>query len=218
MRASESPREPASDSTGYGACSPGWARPEIVDGPRFAVTVPGGRGDTAFARFLRGPSFPASGRLAADLDVLLVLAALRGQRSLTAQKAMPLLQRDPGGCQRVLERMRAENLLEPTRSTARRQHPSYRLSPAALAGMRTTLSYRAEDMAGDDAKLIRHLKRHRRISNEDVRNYLDCDVATARNRLTRMRGKGWIEFAPESPRRGPHVEYAATAAIDALGG
>jgi ATP-dependent DNA helicase RecG len=195
----------------------GKAPPEVVDGPRFAVTVPGGRGDAAFARFLRGSSFPASAKLAGDLDFLLVLTALRGQRSLTAQKAVPLLQRDLGGCQRVLERMRAEKLLEPT-STARRQHPPYRLSQAALAGMRSALSYRAGDIAGDDAKLIRHLKRHRRISNEDVRNYLDCDVATARNRLTRMRGKGWIEFAPESPRRGPHVEYVATAKIDALEG
>lgn len=192
--------------------------PRIADGPRFTVTVPGGRGEAAFARFLRGSGFPADSRLASDLDVLLVLAALRGERSLTAQKAMPLLQRDPAACQRVLERMRAADLLEPTRSTARRQHPSYKLSQAALAGMRTALAYRAETIGGDDTKLIGHLKRHRRISNEDVRNYLDCDVATARNRLTRMRRKGWIEFAPDSPTRGPNVEYAATAKIDALSG
>jgi ATP-dependent DNA helicase RecG len=192
--------------------------PRIVDGPRFDVTVPGGRGDSAFARFLRGSGFPADPRLASDLDVLLVLAALRGERSLTAQKATPLLQRDTAASQRVLDRMRVAGLLEPTRSTARRQHPSYRLSQAALAGMRTALTYRVETIDRDDAKLIRHLKRHRRISNEDVRNYLDCDVATARNRLTRMRRKGWIEFAPGSPQRGPNVEYAATEKIDALNG
>jgi ATP-dependent DNA helicase RecG len=192
--------------------------PRIADGPRFTVTVSGGRGDAAFARFLRGSGFPADPRLASDLDVLLVLAALRSERSFTAQKAMPLLQRDLAACQRVLERMRAADLLEPTRSTVRRQYPSYRLSRVALAGMRNALTYRAETIDGDDTKLIRHLKRHRRISNEDVRNYLDCDVATARNRLTRMRRKGWIEFAPDSPTRGPNVEYAATAKIDALGG
>jgi ATP-dependent DNA helicase RecG len=90
------------------------------------------------------------------------------------------------------------------------------LSQAALAGMRTALTYRVETIDRDDAKLIRHLKRHRRISNEDVRNYLDCDVATARNRLTRMRRKGWIEFAPGSPKRGPNVEYAATEKVDGL--
>jgi len=60
------------------------------------------------------------------------------------------------------------------------------------------------------------LKRHRRISNENVRDYLDCDVPTARNRLTRMRKLGWIDFAPDSPRRGPNVEYVALDAIDAL--
>lgn len=54
--------------------------------------------------------------------------------------------------------------------------------------------------------------------DEDVRGYIDCDVATARNRLTRMRRKGWIEFAPGSPKRGPNVEYAATDKIDALDG
>ncbi len=192
--------------------------PRIADGPRFTVTVPGGRGDAAFARFLRGSGFPAESRLASDLDVLLLLAALRGERSLTAHKAVPLLQRDLAACQRVLERMRAADLLEPTRSTARRQHPSYRLSQAALAGMRSALTYRAETIDRDDAKLIRHLRRHRRISNEDVRSYLDCDVATARNRLTRMRRKGLIEFAPDSPTRGPNVEYAATPKIDAVDG
>ncbi|MGE5282616.1 MAG: ATP-binding protein [Chloroflexota bacterium] len=192
--------------------------PRIADGPRFTVTVPGGQGDSAFARFLRGSGFPADSKLASDLDVLLVLAALRSERRLNAEKAVPLLQRDLIGCQRVLDRMCDAELLEPTRGTARRQHPSYKLSQAALAGMRTALTYRAETIDSDDAKLIRHLKRHRRISNEDVRNYLDCDVPTARNRLTRMRRKGWIEFAPESPKRGPHVEYAATEKVDALGG
>jgi DNA-binding MarR family transcriptional regulator len=157
-------------------------------------------------------------QLASDLDVLLVLAALRVERRITAQKAAPLLQRDLAACQRALDRMQAAGLLEPTRSTARRQHPTYKLSQPTLAGMRSALTYRVETIDGDDAKLIRHLKRHRRISNEDVRNYLDCDVPTARNRLTRMRRKGWIEFAPDSPTRGPNVEYAATAKIDALSG
>ena len=82
--------------------------------------------------------------------------------------------------------------------------------------MRGALTYRVETINSDDAKLIRHLRRHRRISNEDVRSYLDCDVATARNRLTRMRQKGWIEFAPDSSRRGPNVEYVATQAIDSV--
>lgn len=191
--------------------------PTISDGPRFTVAVPGGRGDTAFARFLRGSGFPADPRLAGDLDVLLVLAALRRERSVTAQKMAPVLQRDLSSSNKVLERMQRENLLEPTRSTSRRQYPSYRLNQAASAGMRGALTYRVETIDSDDAKLIRHLKRHRRISNEDVRNYLDCDVATARNRLTRMRRKGWIAFAAGSPKRGPHVEYAATDAIDALG-
>lgn len=190
--------------------------PKISDGPRFTVAVPGGRGDAAFARFLGGTSFPADPRFASDLDFLLILSALRSARSITAQKASPLLQRDLGSCQRILDRMRGEGLLEPTRSSARRQYPAYRLSQAALAGMRGAITYRVETIDSDDAKLIRHLKRHRRISNEDVRNYLDCDVATARNRLTRMRSKGWIAFAPDSPKRGPNVEYVATKAVDAL--
>lgn len=190
--------------------------PRISDGPRFVVAVPGGRGDAAFARFLRAPTFPANQRLASDLDVLLVLAALRSARSITAPKEASHLQRDPAATQRVLERMIDERLLEPTRSTARRQYPAYRLSRAAAAGMRAALTYRVESIDSDDGKLIRHLKRHRRISNEDVRNYLDCDIATARNRLTRMRKNGLIEFAPDSPKRGPSVEYVASAAVATL--
>jgi ATP-dependent DNA helicase RecG len=188
--------------------------PRISDGPRFTVAVPGGRGDIAFARFLRAPTFPGDPRLASDLDVLLVLSSLRNARRITAPEAAPLLQRDPAATQRVLERIVDEKLLEPTRGTARRQYPAYRLSQATAAGMRSALTYRVETIDSDDAKLIRHLKRHRRISNEDVRNYLDCDVATARNRLTRMRKNGLIEFAPDSPKRGPNVEYVASAAVD----
>jgi ATP-dependent DNA helicase RecG len=76
------------------------------------------------------------------------------------------------------------------------------------------LQYRTDTIDIDDAKLLRHLKRHRRIANEDVRNYLECDVPTARNRLTRLRKRGFITIDPEGPKRGPLVEYVATPKID----
>lgn len=43
------------------------------------------------------------------------------QRAM-ALKATPPLQRDLEFCNRALQRMQRENLLEPTRSTARRQY------------------------------------------------------------------------------------------------
>jgi ATP-dependent DNA helicase RecG len=47
-----------------------------------------------------------------------------------------------------------------------------------------------------------------------VRDYLDCDIYTARNRLTRLRQRGWIDFAPDSPRRGPEVVYVKLDKLD----
>jgi ATP-dependent DNA helicase RecG len=76
--------------------------------------------------------------------------------------------------------------------------------------MRAAVTYRVTSIDNDGQKLLRHLRRHKLISNEDVRSYLDCDIATARNRLTRLRKLGLIDFAPDSPHRGPNVVYVAT--------
>lgn len=189
--------------------------PRIEVGPRFTVVVPGGQGDRAFARFLRSDDFPEP-RLAGDLDVLLTLALLRERASLTATTLAPQIQRDPDFAADVLRRMHTAGLIEPTRSTATRRRPSYRLSASAAAALRPALTYRTGTIDIDDAKLLRHLKRHRRIANEDVRNYLECDVATARNRLTRLRKKGYIEIDPDGPSRGPRVEYIATHKLDEI--
>ncbi|WP_272476372.1 RNA-binding domain-containing protein [Baekduia alba] len=189
--------------------------PRIHVGPRFTVVVPGGQGDRAFARFLRSEEFPEP-RLAGDLDVLLTLSILRARSSITAATVGPSIQRDPDFADDVLRRMHTAGLIEPTRSTAARRRPSYRLSAKTAAALRPALSYRIGTIDMDDAKLLRHLKRHRRIANEDVRNYLECDVATARNRLTRLRNRGYIKIDPDGPKRGPLVEYVATEKVDGI--
>lgn len=186
--------------------------PILEDGPRFRVTLNGGTGDEAFARFVRGPILPHS--MSGDVDVLTVLTALRNHRSVNSRKLVDRLQRNQHDVERVLERMQREGLVQPTKSTARRAMPNYVLSPKVIAGLRTALTYRSIDIDAEDEKLLRHLSRYRTITNEDVRNYLDCDMATARNRLTRLRKKRLIDFAADSPRRGPKVEYVATSATD----
>lgn len=187
--------------------------PRIEAGPRFTVVVPGGQGDRAFARFVRSDEFPDA-RLAGDLDVLLTLSILRTKPSITAAGLAPRIQRTEDFAEEVLRRMHAAELLEPTRSTAGRRRPSYRLSAKTAAALRSALKYRTGTIDIDDDKLLRHLKRHRRIANEDVRNYLECDVATARNRLTRLRTRGYITIDPDGPKRGPLVEYVATPKVD----
>jgi ATP-dependent DNA helicase RecG len=182
--------------------------PRLEDGPRFRVSLPGGAGDEAFARFLRGGSMPAV--LATDVDVLSVLTALRHSRSVSAVNLSARLQRNTSEVDRVLKRMQEAGLLQPTKSTARRALPNYTLTPTTVAGLRSALTYRTDSIDADDEKLLRHLKRHKRITNEDVRNYLDCDIMTARNRLKRLRNKKLIDFAPNSPRRGAMVVYVAT--------
>jgi ATP-dependent DNA helicase RecG len=185
--------------------------PEVHDGPRFGVTLLGGAADPTLARYL------ASGlpvELRNDVDVLLLIAYLRDNRSVNATKVAPILQRTLPEVQRILERAQRAEILEATRGTARRQYPTYRLAPAALAPLRTALRYRTETIDSDDRKLIRHLRRNGRITNADVRDYLDCDTYIARNRLARLRQKGWIDFAPDSPRRGPDVVYIKLSKLD----
>lgn len=178
--------------------------PQVVDGPRFTVTLQGGGGDTRLARYVATGLEPA---LRSDVDILLLLAYLRDNKTVNAQKAAPLLQRSPGEVQRAFDRAHRGGVLNPTRSTQTRQFPSYVLAAKPLAALRSSLRYRTETIDSDDKKLIRHLKRNGRITNADVRDYLDCDTYIARNRLTRLRKKGWIDFAPGSVRRGPDVVY-----------
>lgn len=180
--------------------------PVLFDGPRFRVVLPGGRGDEAFARFIHGPHLPEA--LAGDVDALIALTALRASRSISAASLSNRVQRGLDGAERVLRRMQKLGILQPTRGTVRRQYPNYALAAATLSAMRGALHYRADSIDVDDQKILRHLERHSRISNEDVRNYLDCDIPTARNRLSRLRKRGLIEFAPDSPSRGPNVVYA----------
>lgn len=174
--------------------------PRIEVGPRFTVVVPGGQGDRAFARFLRSEEFSEPRlELASDLDVLLTLSILRTRASVTAVAVAPEIQREPDFADEVLRRMHTDGLIDPTRSTAGRRRSSYRLSAKTAAALRPALKYRAGTIDIDDAKLLRHLKRHRRIANEDVRNYLECDVSTARNRLSRLRKRGYITIDPTDP-------------------
>lgn len=185
--------------------------PEVVDGPRFTVNLPGGEGDATLARFVTTQLPPD---LSSDVDMLMLLAHLRDNRTVNATRAALLLQRTPAEVQRVLERGQRAEIVEPTRGTARRQQPSYRLAPRAVVALRKALQYRTETIDSDDQKLIRHLQRNGQITNADVRDYLDCDTYTARNRLTRLRQKGWIDFAPDSPRRGPDVVYVKLGKLD----
>lgn len=182
--------------------------PILTDGPRFRVTMPGGAGDEAFARYINGVQFPT--RLAGDVDVLMALTALRTARTVSAPRLSSRLQRETGDVERVLRRMAEADLVQSTRGTRQRAHPLYELTPRAIAGLKTALRYRTTDIDSDDQKMLNHLQRYGRITNEDVRSYLDCDIATARNRLTALRRRGLIDFAPDSPRRGARVVYVLT--------
>lgn len=188
--------------------------PILVDGPRFRCTLPGGSGDESFVRFVHSEQFPQ--RLRRDVDVLMILTALRHSRSVAASDLVGRLQRSPVDVARTLELMRGEELIEPTKATARRSSPRYTLSSSTVASMRSAVTYRTQSIDSDDAKLLRHLRRHSFITNEDVRNYLDCDVMTARNRLKRLRQRGLIDFAEGSARRGSSVTYQKTARLDEL--
>jgi ATP-dependent DNA helicase RecG len=81
--------------------------PIVEDGAAFRVTLPGGTGDAAIARFVVSGAVPV---LQQDLDLLLVLLYLRDHRTINASKVSGLLQRDPVAVQRVLERGATDGL------------------------------------------------------------------------------------------------------------
>ncbi|MDZ7578929.1 MAG: ATP-binding protein [Candidatus Nanopelagicales bacterium] len=182
--------------------------PKLEDGPRFRVTMPGGRGDEAFARYVHGADFPGS--LSNDLDVLMIATALRHRKSLDADGLVSRLQRPPEAIERVLRRMADSLIVQPTKATSRRSHPKYGLTPKAITAMGEAVSYRTRSIDQDDRKIIAHLLRHSRITNEDVRNYLDCDTATARNRLSRFRSLGLITLDPSGRKKGPTASWIPT--------
>lgn len=166
-----------------------------------AVLV-GGTGNKSFVRYVA--DLPDS--LGRDVDVLLTLSALRRKRTVDALSLAEVIQRSPAEAERILQRMSDELVIEPTRRTAHRPAPTYRLRPEAIAGLARALSYHRRQLDASDDKVLEHIREYGFVTNRTVQRMFDIDVYRARNLLADMRKRGLIAKIGEA-RGGPGVRY-----------
>jgi ATP-dependent DNA helicase RecG len=170
------------------------------------VTLLGGAPNAALARFTA--TLPAGE--AHDADTMVVLLTLIRQQTVTATAMAPLLQKDERETLAVLERLAAEPvlLLEPTRETARRASPKFRLREHVVAALGSAVAYRRRTVDEYDRKIIGLVRETGEINARVVRLLLDLDV-TATSRVLADLVEREILVKTSQAQRGPGVTYGA---------
>lgn len=173
-----------------------------LDGVR--VSFVGGAPNTQIARFIA--QLPSEER--DDVDTLLVLVSLCGVKTVTAAGLAPILQKGEDEVEAVLRRLAGPRieLLEPTRESARRTRPTYRLRGAILQELGSAIRYRRRTTDEIDRKIIEHVREYDRITNKTVRNLLDVKVDRGAAVLRDLVERG-ILVKTSAAQRGPSVEY-----------
>lgn len=143
-----------------------------------------------------------------ETDVLIVLHELCWQRTISAETLMPVSQRPLDEAQTVLERMAAAplDLLEPTRRTASRALPTYRLRDLVLAQLGGAVHYHRRSGDDIDRKVIAHVAEYERVTNATVRNLLDVSVTRASGILRDLVDRN-VLVKTSTQQRGSAVEY-----------
>lgn len=143
-----------------------------------------------------------------ETDVLIVLHELCRRRTITAETLMPVSQRRIEEAQLVLEQMAAAplDLLEPTRRTASRALPTYRLRDLVLAQLGGAVHYHRRSGDDIDRKVIAHVAEYERVTNATVRNLLDVSVTRASAILRDLVNRG-VLVKTSAQQRGSAVEY-----------
>ncbi len=168
------------------------------------VTLAGGHANTQVARFVA--QLPEQER--DDTDAMLVLFRLCSVRTLSATDIAPLLQKNPIEAEAALRRLASDSIgvLEPTRQSARRAHPTYRLRGEVLKALGAAVPYQRRTVDEIDRKVIAHVREYGKVTNRTVQNLLDVGINRARDILADMVQRRLLRKT--SPHeRGPGVEY-----------
>lgn len=175
-----------------------------ADFDHVGVELMGTAPDTHVARYVA--TLPAEER--EDTDAMLVLFHLLQHRNVTADAIASTLQRDPEQAELVLRRLEAEPvvLLEPTRQTAGRRRPSYRLREAALRQLGPAVTYRRRTTDEIDRKVVSHVSEYGRVTNRTLQNMLDMNVHRAKDVLADLVARQVLVKTSQA-QRGPTVEY-----------
>ncbi|NJP24122.1 hypothetical protein FLW53_07895 [Microbispora sp. SCL1-1] len=178
--------------------------PSIEDsGTLVRATLSGGIGNDAFVRFVG--ELPA--KAARDVNVLLTLSHLRRDSAIDALRLAAVIQRPPEEAQEVLMSMAEEHgLLEPSRRTARKLFPTYRLRAETVAAMSRAITYRRRGVDGMDQKIIDHVREYGFVTNRTLQRLFDIQVYAARDMLNDLRARRILEKIGDA-RGGTGVRY-----------
>jgi ATP-dependent DNA helicase RecG len=179
--------------------------PKIESSPDYVrVTLVGGAPNTQIARY--AAQLPPHER--DDTDTMLVLFQLMTERHATAGTLAPVLQKTSEEVEAILRRLAGEaaGMLEPTRQSARRSNPTYRLRGEALQILGSAVAYQRRTNDEIDRKVIEHVQEYGKVTNRTVRNLLDVGTARAAAILGDLVTRDVLVKTSDA-QRGPSVEY-----------
>lgn len=179
--------------------------PIIEEGIDFVrVALSGGAPRTSIVRYVAGLDPEERD----DTDAMLVLFTLCQQRTITADKLAPIVQKGEPESESILRRLSREGtgMIEATRETGSRRKSEYRLRAEALKALGTAIRYHRRTLDEIDRKVFSHLYEYGRISNRTLRNLFDIDVYRARDILADLQQRDLIVRTSDATR-GPSVEY-----------
>jgi ATP-dependent DNA helicase RecG len=178
------------------------------------VTLAGGRANTQVARFVA--QLPEQER--DDTDAMLVLFRLCSVRTVSANDIASLLQKNPTEAQAALRRLAGDaiGVLEPTRVSARRAHPTYRLRGEVLKALGPAVPYQRRTVDEIDRKVIAHVQEYGKVTNRTVQNLLDVGINRSRDILADMVQRRLLRKT-SAHERGPGVEYGPGARFPTRG-
>lgn len=176
-----------------------------ADDATVRVTLVGGSPNEYLTRFVAAlPSEEAE-----DADAMLILLTLLGTRTINATELAGPLQKSVIEVQSVLDRLAAppREIVEPTRESIRRTHPSYRLREGPLAALGPAVSYRRRTTDSSDRKVLALLRESGQINSRMVKLVLDTDTSQTSRILADLVDRGLL-VKNSKAARGPGVTYA----------
>lgn len=177
---------------------------ETVD--QVTVTLIGGAPNTHLTRYVA--TLPPAE--ADDADAMLVLFTLLTRRVSSAAQLTPLLQKRQEELEFVLRRLAADPaaMLEPTRETARRSHPNYRLREHVITALGPAITYRRRTTDEYDRKVVQLVREMGTINARIVRIALDLEGVPASRLLADLVERRLL-IKTSDAQRGPSVTYGA---------
>lgn len=180
--------------------------PSITDADQVRVALVGGAPNTNIARYVA--QLPQDVR--DDTDAMITILRLCQVKTTTAEQMAPLFQRSVDESEVSLRFLASEQvgMLEVTRQSARRTHPTYRFREEPLKLLGTAVPYIRHKADDIERRVIQHLREYDRVSNQTIQNLFNVKSDRANQILKDLRERAIIVKTSEA-QRGPSVEYGA---------